>query len=153
MKHVTVTKEQCINNIRDLYELVKESVNVHINGNYENPPKQGIHTCQDSFTHVMPASIKYENEVISGVKIVSVHPHNNRFKIPSQNSTIFLTDPITGLITHAVDGTEITNIRTALMTCFSMEYLRASSLSTAIIGCGEQGDYHGQTDRDWETCH
>ncbi len=107
-------------------------------GRVEMPPKPGIHTRPNAFTHAMPAYIPFLGA--SGVKWVSGYPENQKKGLPYVSGLLILNDPDTGIPIAVMDCTWITAMRTGGTTVIAGKHLaRKDSHRVGIIACGVQG--------------
>lgn len=75
-----------------------------------------------------------------GVKIVSVYPENLAKGLPSVPSTMVVQDPETGIVSAILDGTYLTQLRTAAVQGVATNALaRLDAQIAALIGTGGQG--------------
>ena len=89
----------------------------------------------------MPATLL--DEKICGVKWVSVFPENPKSGIKNVSGVIVLSEIDHGLPVAVMDGTEITNIRTAAVGSVALKYLaRKDSESIGFIGAGKEARAH-----------
>lgn len=110
----------------------------HSDGRVEMPPKLGIHTRPDAFTHAMPAFIPALHA--AGVKWVSAYPDNNVRNLPYIAGLVILNDDETGLPLAVMDCTWITGMRTGAATALAARHLaRPDSHRVGVLGCGVQG--------------
>ena len=107
-------------------------------GRVEMPPKPGVHTRPNAFTHAMPAYIPFLGA--SGVKWVSGYPENQKKGLPYVSGLLILNDPDTGIPIAVMDCTWITAVRTGGATVIAAKHLaRKDSTRVGIIACGVQG--------------
>ncbi len=107
-------------------------------GRVEMPPKPGIHTMPDAFTHAMPAYIPAMKS--AGVKWVSGYPENYKRGLPYITGLLILNDPETGLPITVMDCVWITAMRTGAATALAAKYLaRPESETLGVLGAGVQG--------------
>ena len=107
-------------------------------GRVEMPPKPGIHTRPNDFTHAMPAYIPLLGA--SGVKWVSGYPENQKKGLPYISGLLILNDPDTGVPVAVMDCTWITAVRTGGATAIAAKHLaRKDSTRVGIVACGVQG--------------
>lgn len=80
-----------------------------------------------------------------GVKVVSFFPANAERGIPTHTATIFLADPSTGAPLAVMDGTVITEMRTAAVSAAATNLLAPPDARVlAILGGGVQARSHWQ---------
>ena len=78
-----------------------------------------------------------------GIKIVTFYATNAERGIPTHMATIFLVDPETGAPLAVMDGTLITEMRTAAVSAAATKLLASSSAKVlAILGSGVQARSH-----------
>src|ERR1700681_3582554 len=78
-----------------------------------------------------------------GVKIVTFYPPNAERGIPTHMATIFLVDPQTGAPLAVMDGTLITEMRTAAVSAAATKLLAPCAVKVlAILGSGVQARSH-----------
>jgi alanine dehydrogenase len=129
--------------IPEQLDLVERAYRSLAAGRVELPPKPGVHPRKDSFVHAMPAYLRDEDVV--ALKWVAGYPANKERGLPYITGLIVLNDADTGLPLAIMDGAEITAARTAAASgvCvrrFAPEGWRRA----AILGCGEQGQFHAR---------
>ena len=80
-----------------------------------------------------------------GLKIVSYYPPNAERGLPTHMATIFLVDPQTGAPLAVMDGTLITEMRTAAVSAVATKLLSSpDSRVLAILGSGVQARSHAE---------
>ena len=110
-------------------------------GAVEMPPKPGIHPRKDAFIHAMPAFL--ERSDVAALKWVSGYPTNKALGIPYINGLLILNEALTGIPVGVMDCVEITAARTAAASGVCVRRWAPKGWGTAaILGCGEQGNYH-----------
>ena len=78
-----------------------------------------------------------------GVKIVTLYPSNVERGLPSHFATIFLLDPATGAPLAVMDGTLITEMRTAAVSAAATKLLASPDARVlAFLGSGAQARSH-----------
>jgi alanine dehydrogenase len=129
--------------IPDQLELVERTYRSLAAGRVELPPKPGVHPRKDSFVHAMPAYLRDEDVV--ALKWVAGYPANKERGLPYITGLIVLNDPETGLPLAIMDGAEITAARTAAASGVCVRrFAPAGWRRAAILGCGEQGQFHAR---------
>jgi len=124
--------------MREVIDAIEEMFRQKGIGQYEMPPKPGVHPRADSFIHAMPAYIPGLNS--AGVKWVSGYPHNQAKGLPYINGLLILNDPETGIPMAIMDCVWITAVRTGAATAVAAKCLaRPDSKTVGILGCGVQG--------------
>lgn len=110
-------------------------------GTVEMPPKPGIHPRPDAFIHAMPAYL--ERSDVAALKWVSGYPANKALGIPYINGLLILNEAATGVPIAVMDCVEITAARTAAASGVCVRrWAPEGWRRAAILGCGEQGNYH-----------
>lgn len=80
-----------------------------------------------------------------GVKVVNLYPENADRGLSTHQATILLFDPETGGLRAVLDGTRITEVRTAAVSAAATRLLAPSGASTlAILGSGAQARSHAE---------
>jgi len=102
------------------------------------PPKSYLYyTAYNGDLRTMPAYL--EEEDITGVKIVNVHPGNPALGLPTVMALIVLISPQTGAPIAIMDGTYLTDIRTGAAGGIAAKYLaRKDSKVIGLVGAGNQ---------------
>ena len=78
-----------------------------------------------------------------GIKLVTFYPKNAERGIPTHMATIFLVDPETGAPLAVMDGTLITELRTAAVSAAATKLLASPDAKIlAILGSGVQARSH-----------
>src|SRR6202166_2569789 len=78
-----------------------------------------------------------------GIKLVTFYPPNAQRGIPTHMATIFLADPETGAPLAVMDGTLITEMRTAAVSAAATKLLSSPDAKIlAILGSGVQARSH-----------
>jgi ornithine cyclodeaminase/alanine dehydrogenase-like protein (mu-crystallin family) len=78
-----------------------------------------------------------------GIKLVTFYPRNAKLGIPTHMATIFLADPETGAPLAVMDGTLITEMRTAAVSAAATKLLSPPDAKIlAILGSGVQARSH-----------
>lgn len=124
-------------------EISENTYAEHARGNYEMPPKPGVHpnTCPGAFHHAMPAYLPNNQEV--GIKWVAVYGHNpHKYQCNSTSALMILNDAETGYPVAIMEAGLITAIRTANASAVSAKYLaRKDTKTVGLVGCGEMGRF------------
>jgi alanine dehydrogenase len=127
--------------IRAQIDLVERTYVAMAAGGVELPPKPGIHPRPNAFIHAMPAYLRESD--VAAIKWVSGYPSNRERGLPYISGIIIVNDPETGLPTGLMDAAEITAARTAAASGACIRSFAPSGWTrAAILGCGEQGQYH-----------
>lgn len=110
-------------------------------GTVEMPPKPGIHPRPNAFIHAMPAFLGRSD--VAALKWVSGYPSNKSLGIPYINGLLILNDAANGVPIAVMDCVEITAARTAAASGVCVRRWAPTGWKrAAILGCGEQGNYH-----------
>lgn len=129
--------------IPEQLDLVERTYRSLAAGRVELPPKPGVHPRKDSFVHAMPAYLRDEDVV--ALKWVAGYPANKERGLPYITGLIVLNDPETGLPLVVMDGAEITAARTAAASGVCVRRFAPEGWRhAAILGCGEQGQFHAR---------
>lgn len=85
----------------------------------------------------MPAYL--EEQDITGVKIVNVHPDNLKIGLPTVMALVILNSTVTGAPLAIMDGTFLTDMRTGAAGGVAVKYLaRRNSRTVGFVGTGNQ---------------
>jgi len=124
--------------MKDIVAWVEDIFRLKGLGKYEMPPKPGIHTIPDAFTHAMPAYLP--DLRAAGMKWISGYPDNYKKGLPYISGLLILNDAESGIPVAVMDGVWITAVRTGAATAVAAKYLaRPDSRTISILGCGVQG--------------
>lgn len=122
-------------------EISEQTYAEHAKGNYELPPKPGVHpeSCPGAFLHAMPARLPNSKNV--GLKWVGVFGHNpQKYNAPSTSALLILNDYENGYPVAIMEAGLITAIRTANASGVSAKYLAKKDAKVlGIVGTGVQG--------------
>lgn len=122
-------------------DVVEQTYVAMSEGSVEMPPKPGIHPRKDAFIHAMPAFLGSSD--VAALKWVSGYPSNKALGIPYINGLLILNEAATGVPIAVMDCVEITAARTAAASGVCVRrWAPAGWKRAAILGCGEQGNYH-----------
>jgi len=119
-------------------QVVERAFRQHGLGKVQMPPKSYLYyTAYNGDLRTMPAYL--EEEDITGVKIVNVHPGNPALGLPTVMALIVLISPQTGAPIAIMDGTYLTDIRTGAAGGIAAKYLaRKDSKVIGMVGAGNQ---------------
>ncbi|MDD2614690.1 MAG: alanine dehydrogenase [Methanosarcina sp.] len=119
-------------------QVVERAFRQHGLGRVQMPPKSYLYyTAYNGDLRTMPAYLEEEN--ITGVKIVNVHPSNPARGLPTVMALIVLISPETGAPIAVMDGTYLTDIRTGAAGGIAAKYLaRKDSKVIGMVGAGNQ---------------
>lgn len=106
------------------------------------PPRVGVGIAErDAMLAAMPAFLPSASALET--KLVSVFPHNAGTRLPTHQAAIVMFDPATGRPEAMLDGTSITEARTAAGSALSTRLLaRTDAEVLAILGTGVQARAH-----------
>ena len=119
-------------------QVVERAFRQHGLGRVQMPPKSYLYyPAYNGDLRTMPAYLEDEN--ITGVKIVNVHPGNPDRGLPTVMALIILISPETGAPVAIMDGTYLTDIRTGAAGGIAAKYLaRKDSKVIGLVGTGNQ---------------
>lgn len=124
-----------------MIDVVQQTYVAMSHGDVEMPPKPGIHPRKDAFIHAMPAYLA--NSDVAAMKWVAGYPDNKALGIPYINGLLILNEAATGVPIAVMDCVEITAARTAAASGVCVRRWAPTGWSrVAILGCGEQANYH-----------
>ena len=124
-----------------MIDVVQQTYVAMSHGDVEMPPKPGIHPRKDAFIHAMPAYLA--NSDVAAMKWVAGYPTNKSLGIPYINGLLILNEAATGVPIAVMDCVEITAARTAAASGVCVrKWAPAGWSRVAILGCGEQANYH-----------
>ena len=129
----------------DLIPAMEEALIDFSSGRVVQPVRNGI-TVEPAggFFFMMPALGQ-----ALGVKVVTFFPGNAHRGIPTHMATILLADPETGAPLAVMDGTVITEMRTAAVSAVATKLLASSEAKVlAILGSGVQARSHWEALRE-----
>ena len=124
--------------MRSTMEVVEKAFKQHGLGKVQMPPKSYLYyTEYNGDLRTMPAYL--EEDGITGVKIVNVHPGNPEKGLPTVMALIILISPETGAPLAVLDGTYLTDIRTGAAGGIAAKHLaRKDSKVIGLVGAGNQ---------------
>jgi ornithine cyclodeaminase len=135
-----LSREQILSffTMRDAIEADKKAFVLHTEGRAKVPLRINLDTEDKSGQCMfMPAYVGGLN--MAGVKMVSFFPGNAQKGIPVVPATVALIDGTTGLVTAIVEGTTLTQLRTAAISGAATELLsNPDSRIAALFGTGGQ---------------
>lgn len=126
--------------MKDAILAAKEAVRLYSSGNATVPLRTNV-AVEDynGQSLYMPAVTRGDQNAL-GVKIVSVYPENIEKGLPSVPATMVTLDPETGIVSAILDGTYLTQLRTAAIQGAGTEELANPDAKVAgLIGTGGQG--------------
>jgi ornithine cyclodeaminase/alanine dehydrogenase-like protein (mu-crystallin family) len=95
----------------DVVGVLEDAFTQKAAGLVQNPPKPAVHPRPDAFINAMPAYLGGSDRV--GIKWVSGYEGNREKGLPYIYGVLLLTDADTGRPLALIDGTWITEMRTA----------------------------------------
>lgn len=136
-----LSREQILSffTMRDAIEADKKAFVLHTGGKAKVPLRINLET-EDKAGQCMfmPAYVGGELNM-AGVKMVSFFPGNAQRGIPVVPATVALIDGTTGLVTAIIEGTTLTQLRTAAISGAATELLsNPDSRIAALFGTGGQ---------------
>jgi len=115
---------------------IEEAFAEHGRGNVQMPPKDYVFFQNGDF-RTMPGYIPSLD--IAGVKVVNVHPDNRDKGLPTVMAVIVIIDPETGYPEAVLNGTKLTDLRTAAAGAVAAKFLSPSKrVSLGVFGSGRQ---------------
>lgn len=127
--------------MEELIDAMKGALRQFSAGEVVQPVRTVLAAGEDEFFGVMPAVTR--SPAAMGVKLVTVFGSNTGRGLPTHLATICLMSPHTGALVAVMDGTSITEARTAAVSAVSAEFLARDDTSVmAIIGSGVQARSH-----------
>lgn len=124
----------------DAIKAAKEASKIYTSGDSTVPLRTNLDVSDyNGQSLYMPAVTKGYKKSL-GVKIVSVYPDNINKGLPSVPATMVALDPETGIVSAVLDGTYLTQLRTAAIQGAATEELSNPDAKIAgLIGTGGQG--------------
>lgn len=118
--------------------VVEDAFRQHGLGKVQMPPKLYLYFKKHSGDlRTMPAYL--EEQDITGVKIVNVHPGNPAKNLPSVMALFVLNSASTGAPLAVMDGTYLTDMRTGASGGIAVKYLaRKNAKTVGFVGTGNQ---------------
>ncbi|ADN37317.1 Ornithine cyclodeaminase [Methanolacinia petrolearia DSM 11571] len=122
--------------LRAVNNAIGEAFAEHGRGNVQMPPKDYVFFEKGDF-RTMPGYIPSLG--IAGVKVVNVHPDNRKEGLPTVMAVIVIIEPETGYPEAILNGTKLTDLRTAAAGAVAAKYLSPSGkVSLGVFGSGRQ---------------
>lgn len=118
--------------------VVEEAFRQHGLKKVQMPPKLYLYFKKhNGDLRTMPAYL--EEQDITGVKIVNVHPNNPKKGLPTVMALVVLNSTETGVPIAVMDGTYLTDMRTGAGGGVAVKYLaRKNSKKVGFVGTGNQ---------------
>ncbi|MCZ7356187.1 MAG: alanine dehydrogenase [Candidatus Methanoperedens sp.] len=119
-------------------KVVEEAFRQHGLKKVQMPPKLYLYFKKhNGDLRTMPAYL--EEQDITGVKIVNVHPDNPKKGLPTVMALVVLNSTETGAPIAVMDGTYLTNMRTGAAGGVAVRYLaRKNAKTVGFVGTGNQ---------------
>jgi len=119
-------------------DVVEKAFKQHGLKKVQMPPKSYLYfEKHNGDLRTMPAFL--EEQDITGVKIVNVHPDNHKEGLPTVMALVVLNSTATGAPLAVMDGTYLTDIRTGAAGGIAAKYLaRPDSKVIGMVGTGNQ---------------
>lgn len=119
-------------------KVVEEAFRQHGMKKVQMPPKLYLHFKKhNGDLRIMPAFL--EEQDITGVKIVNVHPDNPKLGLPTVMALVVLNSTETGAPIAIMDGTYLTDMRTGAAGGVAVKYIaRKNSKTVGFVGTGNQ---------------
>ncbi|MDW7726902.1 MAG: alanine dehydrogenase [Candidatus Methanoperedens sp.] len=119
-------------------KVVEEAFRQHGLGKVQMPPKLYLYFKKhNGDLRTMPAYL--EEQDITGVKIVNVHPGNPAKNLPTVMALVILNSTETGAPLAVMDGTYLTDMRTGAAGGVAVKYLaRKNAKTVGLVGTGNQ---------------
>ncbi len=128
--------------MRDCIEVMEGALARFARGEAVQPVRLQLAADEAGILALMPALL---TGIGLGYKAVSVFHGNVERGLPTHLATVALHDPATGMPIALMDGTRITEIRTAAVSAVATRYLSKTDASVlAIIGTGVQARAHAR---------
>ena len=110
-------------------------------GQFECPPKPGVHPQPDTYIHAMPAYLPEKGA--AGLKWISGFSGNSKYGLPAVMGLMILNDVTTGQPLAVMEAGWLTAVRTAAASAVAARYLaRKNAAVVGIVGAGTQGYAH-----------
>lgn len=124
--------------MRGALAVVEEAFRQHGLKKVQMPPKLYLYFKKhNGDLRTMPAYL--EEQDITGVKIVNVHPDNPKKGLPTVMAIVILNSTETGAPIAVMDGTYLTDMRTGAGGGVAVKYLaRRNSKTVGFVGTGNQ---------------
>ncbi len=109
-------------------------------GRLTAPPRTGLAVGDTGQLFTMPGHVP---GLDTAVKLVGIYPGNAGLGLPTHQAVVCLFDPETGVCRAVMDGTAITEARTAGAAALSVRLLaRPGARVLAVVGAGAQAEAH-----------
>lgn len=126
----------------DLVRLMAEALGAFSAGEVVQPVRSSVLVGPDkAVLALMPAHIAARSAL--GAKLVTVFNRNAERGLPSHFATVLLFDDQTGMLRAVMDGSFITEVRTAAVSALAVRHLAGAPVRRmALVGCGVQARSH-----------
>lgn len=104
------------------------------------PPRLLVEGADDAVAFCYAARLGAEGPAVS--KFGSVNPANNARGLPAINAVVTVLDGATGQPIALMDGTSVTEIRTAAATAVAARTIAPRATRLVVVGTGVQGQAH-----------
>ncbi len=124
--------------MKSAIKVVEEAFRQHGLKKVQMPPKLYLYFKKhNGDLRTMPAYL--EEQDITGVKIVNVHPDNPKQGLPTVMAMVILNSTETGATIAIMDGTYLTDMRTGAAGGVAVKYLaRKNAKTVGFVGAGNQ---------------
>jgi ornithine cyclodeaminase/alanine dehydrogenase-like protein (mu-crystallin family) len=124
-------------------EAMRSALRAFAEGNTYQPPRTVLQPPQlAGFAFLKPAAVTGK-EISFGLKVITFFPDNPKHGIPAISGFVALFDPETGTPQAILDGSVVTEIRTAAVSAVATDLLApADAGDLALIGAGVQARAH-----------
>ncbi|EGJ27325.1 ornithine cyclodeaminase [Streptococcus porcinus] len=130
--------EQCFS-MAEAIKVAKEASKIYTEGHSIVPLRTNLEVTDYNGQSLYMPAVTSGMEKSLGVKIVSVYPDNINKGLPSVPATMVTLDPQTGIVSAVLDGTYLTQLRTAAIQGAATEELANKEAKIAgLIGTGGQ---------------
>ena len=125
-------------------DAIEVAIRAEAVGAAENVPKSGVQLADGRlFQSVMAVGIDSPAPPYAATKVVGLSPNNHEKGLPHIGSVIVLLDAITGIPCSIMDGSWITEMRTAALSLVvARKFARPESSRIGFIACGAQARSH-----------
>ena len=125
--------------IKDAITADKEAFTAFSAGQFDVPQRINIQApTKEGVFLFMPAYSQTAGYAM--LKNINIFPHNRELLLPTAPAQVLLIDGKTGIVSAAIDGTYLTQLRTGAASGAAFDVLgRKDSKIGAVIGAGDQG--------------
>lgn len=125
----------------EIIEVIGAAFTQKAAGQVQNPPKPRVAPREDAFANAMPAYLSGSDRL--GLKWVSGYRGNPELGHPYIYGSLMMNDATTGRPMALIDGSWVTEMRTAAVSGLVMRHVDGAR-TVAMIGCGTQGRRHAE---------